>query len=197
MSRIKIGTMKALIFLMGGEADGFMPVVFGRIARFLPACCRTKTLKSGKLWVRYYYNGCDENGIRRQYSLGGDLNEGKRKRAEYECKPVPVDVTIMRHIFDRYVRDVLPSKALSTERENRDCIVSCASCSTTPHRCDIAARHCTLSGRPYGKDPRKSRNRLAVAHLQYGARVGTERQSKSLSRRSRERNVSINLKHLG
>lgn len=83
---------------------------------------RTKRLESGKLWVRYYYNGRDENGNRHEYPLGGDLLEAKRKWAEYEGKPIPVDITIMRHIFDRYVRDVLPGKALSTQRENRDCI---------------------------------------------------------------------------
>jgi integrase len=83
---------------------------------------RTKKLKSGELWVSYYYNGRDESGARHEYPLGRDLNEAKRKWAEFECKPVPQDITVMRYIFDRYERYVLPSKALSTQRENRDCI---------------------------------------------------------------------------
>lgn len=83
---------------------------------------RVKKLKSGKLWESYYYNGYDESGKRWEIPLGRDLNEAKRKWAELECKPIPADVSVMRHLFDRYIRDVLPSKAPSTQRENLDAI---------------------------------------------------------------------------
>lgn len=56
---------------------------------------RTKRLKSGKLWVAYYYNGRDEEGNRKEIPLGTDLNEAKRKWAELECKPAPVETGLM------------------------------------------------------------------------------------------------------
>ena len=83
---------------------------------------RTKKLRSGKLWISYYYNGRDENGARHEYPLGADLNEAKRKWAEFEGKAIPVNPTVMRHIFDRYLLQVLPTKAINTQRENRACI---------------------------------------------------------------------------
>lgn len=83
---------------------------------------RTKKLKSGKVWVGYYYNGRDDAGQRREIPLGGDLNEAKRKWAELECKPTPVEVGLMRFVFDRYERDVIPTKAPRTQRDNLDCL---------------------------------------------------------------------------
>lgn len=83
---------------------------------------RTKKLKSGKLWVSYYYNGRDDAGKRHEIPLGPDLNEAKRRWAELDCKPIPADVTYMRNLFDRYIRDILPTKAVSTQRENMDAI---------------------------------------------------------------------------
>lgn len=79
---------------------------------------RTRILKSGKLWIGYYYNGRDPADKRVEIPLGTDLNDAKRKWAELECAPVPVDVNIMRHLFDRYERDILPGKAPSTQLEN-------------------------------------------------------------------------------
>ncbi|MBY0241890.1 MAG: integrase, partial [Burkholderiaceae bacterium] len=79
---------------------------------------RRKKLKSGKVWVGYYYNGYDDNGKRKEIPLGTDLNEAKRKWAEFECKPVPLDATMMQFVFERYIRDILPSKAPGTQREN-------------------------------------------------------------------------------
>lgn len=79
---------------------------------------RNKKLKSGEVWTSYYYNGRDENGKRKEYPLGSDLNEAKRKWAEFECKPVPVDATLMQFVFEKYEREILPKKAVATQREN-------------------------------------------------------------------------------
>ncbi|GHU27476.1 integrase [Betaproteobacteria bacterium] len=79
---------------------------------------RFKRMKSGKLWTGYYYNGRDENGKRKELPLGTDLNEAKRKWAEFECKPVPSEVGLMKDVFDRYIRDVLPGKAYRTQKNN-------------------------------------------------------------------------------
>lgn len=79
---------------------------------------RVRTLASGKKWVSYYYNGRDEAGRRKEIHLGGDLNEAKRKWAELECRPAPVETGIMRVVFDRYAREVIPGKAPKTQRGN-------------------------------------------------------------------------------
>lgn len=79
---------------------------------------RVRKLKSGQLWIGYYYNGRDDNGMRKEFPLGTDLNAAKRKWAEFECKPVPVDATLMQFVFEQYIREILPTKAASTQREN-------------------------------------------------------------------------------
>ncbi|MFA5241272.1 MAG: integrase [Sulfuricella sp.] len=83
---------------------------------------RSKRLKSGGLWVSYYYNGRDDQGRRVEIALGADLNEAKRKWAELECKPAPADTGLMKHIFDRYLRDVVPTKAIRTQKDNEEAI---------------------------------------------------------------------------
>lgn len=79
---------------------------------------RVKVLKSGKEWVGYYYNGRDEAGARKEIPLGGDLVAAKIKWAELECQPLPSDVSTMKALFDRYVRDVMPGKAPRTRVDN-------------------------------------------------------------------------------
>lgn len=83
---------------------------------------RTKKLKSGALWVGYYYNGRDENGERIEIPLGSDINEAKRRWAELDCKPTPVETGLMKHIFDRYLRDIVPTKAPRTQKDNQGAI---------------------------------------------------------------------------
>lgn len=82
---------------------------------------RRRKRKSGEVYILYMYNGRDENGKRKEISLGTDLNAAKRKWAELDCSPVPVDATMMSSIFDRYIRDILPKKAPGTQRENMLC----------------------------------------------------------------------------
>lgn len=79
---------------------------------------RTKALKSGKVWVGYYYNGRDEAGQRREIPLGPDLVAAKLKWAQLECQPPPADVSTMRTLFDRYARDVIPGKKPRTRKDN-------------------------------------------------------------------------------
>lgn len=80
---------------------------------------RVRTLKSGKVWESFYYNGRDAEGRRVEIPLGQDLNEAKRKWAELECREAPAETGLMRFIFDRYERDIIPSKAPRTQKDNR------------------------------------------------------------------------------
>jgi integrase len=79
---------------------------------------RTKRMVSGKVWESFYYNGRDENGKRIEIPLGNDLNEAKRKWAELECRPASTETGAMRFIFDRYEREIIPTKAPRTQQDN-------------------------------------------------------------------------------
>lgn len=79
---------------------------------------RRKRLKSGKVWESFYYNGRDESGRRVEIALGPDLNEAKRRWAEMERTPAPRETGQMSHIFDRYIREVVPTKAPKTQSDN-------------------------------------------------------------------------------
>lgn len=81
-----------------------------------------RTLKSGAVWEAFYYNGRDANGERVKLPLGSDLNEAKRKWAELESQEAPAETGLMRFIFDRYVRDIIPQKAIATQRDNMLCM---------------------------------------------------------------------------
>lgn len=83
---------------------------------------RTKRLASGKMWEGYYYNGRDDHGKRVEIPLGTDLNEAKRKWADLECKPAPIETGLMRVVFDRYARDIIPTKAPKTQKDNEGCL---------------------------------------------------------------------------
>ena len=83
---------------------------------------RTRTLKSGKVWESFYYNGKDASGRRVEIALGPDLNEAKRKWAELECRGAPEETGLMRFVFDRYVREILPTKAPKTQSDYLGCI---------------------------------------------------------------------------
>lgn len=83
---------------------------------------RKKQMKSGKVWIGYYYNGRDENGKRREVPLGNDLNEAKRKWAALESTAAPVETGLMKYIFDRYIVEILPKKAISTQKDYSDSI---------------------------------------------------------------------------
>jgi integrase len=79
---------------------------------------RRRTLKSGKVWIGYYYDGRDSDGKRKELPLGTDLVAAKRKWAEYESKPVPAEAGTMSVLFDKYIRDEIPKKAARTQENN-------------------------------------------------------------------------------
>lgn len=83
---------------------------------------RKRKRASGKTYILYLYNGRDEKGNRKEISLGADLDAAKRKWAELDCSPVPMDATMLGPIFDRYIRDIVAKKAPSTQRENMLCL---------------------------------------------------------------------------
>ena len=83
---------------------------------------RTRRLKSGETWTSYYYNGRNTDGVRIEIPLGRDFNEAKRKWAALECKDAPVDTGLMRIIFDRYEREIVPTKATRTQKDNTSAI---------------------------------------------------------------------------
>lgn len=83
---------------------------------------RSKRLKNGDVWSSYYYNGRDEDGARKEIPLGHDLNEAKRKWAELESKPAPVGTNLLKHIFDRYEREILHGKAPRTQKDNLEAL---------------------------------------------------------------------------
>lgn len=64
--------------------------------------------------MAYYYR--DAAG--KEIPLGGDLDVARMRWAELEAKEKPQDRRVMRSIFDRYVRDVIPKKAPRTQRDN-------------------------------------------------------------------------------
>ena len=77
---------------------------------------RTRVLKSGKIWVGYYYDGRHENGKQREIPLGTDLNIAKKKWAEFDCVEPPVETGTIGMVFDQYKREILPTKTLGTQR---------------------------------------------------------------------------------
>lgn len=81
-----------------------------------PGVVRRKRLrKNGKVWVGYYYR--DSTG--KEISLGSDLDKARMKWAELEAKEKPGDLKVMKAIFDRYDRDIIPKKAPRTQVDNR------------------------------------------------------------------------------
>ncbi len=75
---------------------------------------RKRPRKNGTVWVGYYYR--DATG--KEIALGGDLNKARLKWAELEAKEKPADLTVMRGIFDRYAREVIPKKGERTQKDN-------------------------------------------------------------------------------
>lgn len=75
---------------------------------------RKRPRKNGKVWIGYYYR--DSAG--KEIPLGTDLSKARLKWAELEAKEKPADLTTMKGIFDRYVRDVIPKKGERTQKDN-------------------------------------------------------------------------------
>ena len=75
---------------------------------------RKRPRKNGTVWIGFYYR--DATG--KEIALGGDLDIARIKWAELEAKEKPADLTMMKGIFDRYIRDILPKKAPRTQKDN-------------------------------------------------------------------------------
>ena len=75
---------------------------------------RTRLRKNGKVWTAYYYRDATGHDI----PLGKDINQARMKWAELESKEKPLDLLVMRGIFDRYARDIIPKKAPRTQKDN-------------------------------------------------------------------------------
>lgn len=79
---------------------------------------RNATLKSGKIWTGYYYNGRDANGKRKEIPLGGDLDQAKVEWARLERRAPPKPSHLLGSLFDRYVKEIIPTKGLRTQSDN-------------------------------------------------------------------------------
>lgn len=79
---------------------------------------RTRKLKSGKVWVAYYYNQTLPGGGQKEIPLGGDLDEAKAEWARLERTTMPKSMKRLGDVFDRYEREIVPSKATRTQRDN-------------------------------------------------------------------------------
>lgn len=75
---------------------------------------RARNRKNGTTWISYFYL----NAEGKEVTLGRDLDIARLKWAELESKSKPADLTIMRSIFDRYARDIIPKKAPRTQQDN-------------------------------------------------------------------------------
>lgn len=79
---------------------------------------RTRKLKSGRVWVAYYYNQTLPGGKQKEIPLGGDLDEAKAEWARLERTTIPKSMKRLGDVFDRYEREIVPSKAARTQRDN-------------------------------------------------------------------------------
>lgn len=79
---------------------------------------RRKTLKSGKVWVGYYYAGRTPEGKRQEIPLGTDLATAKTKWAELERKPPPVGAkSKMAMAWEKYLQQAMPKKDPKTRKQ--------------------------------------------------------------------------------
>jgi len=80
---------------------------------------RARPQKSGR--VHYYYDhGIGPDGKRRETPLGSDYGLAIKRWAEieHERNPPAAAITTFRHVADRYRADVIPTKALRTQKDN-------------------------------------------------------------------------------
>lgn len=80
---------------------------------------RSRLLKSGKLWVGYYFIGRKEDGSPREIPLGTDLGEALQEWARLARATPPKTIRYMAELFDRYEREIIPTKAPRTQADNR------------------------------------------------------------------------------
>jgi integrase len=81
---------------------------------------RSGTLKSGKVWEAFYFDGLRE-GKRYFYPLGNDLKAALRKWADLQGTKRAENGTF-DSVADRYVKDVLPAKPQTTQDDYQNSI---------------------------------------------------------------------------
>lgn len=99
---------------------GRKPTKPGAIPRF-----RVRRQKSGV--VHYYYDcGIGADGKRKETPLGRDYGVAIKKWAELEhANSIPAEAAVtFRQVAQRYQAEVVPTKALSTQRLNNRCITA-------------------------------------------------------------------------
>lgn len=79
---------------------------------------RSHKRKSGKTWISYYYNGRDAEGKRKEIPLGSDLDQAKVEWARLERRAAPKPSHLLGSLFDRYVKEIIPTKGLRTQSDN-------------------------------------------------------------------------------
>lgn len=78
---------------------------------------RTRTGKKGQVWTYYFY-AATVDGKTKEIPLGTDLNQAKLKWAELEGGEPPKDIRLFGAILDRYEKDIIPTKAPRTQKDN-------------------------------------------------------------------------------
>lgn len=80
---------------------------------------RSRTRKNGETWTSYYYNGRDADGKRKEIPLGNDLDQAKVEWARLERKAPIKPNHLLGYLFDRYEKEIIPSKKPRTQSDNR------------------------------------------------------------------------------
>jgi len=126
---------------------------------------RKKKLKSGAIWVSYYYNGRNDNGQRTEIPLGSDLNEAKRKWAEFECKPAPIETGLLKFIFKKYEQEIIPTKAPRTQIDNGWCMNNLRPVFENSHIDSITPQHIALYRDKRSAKVRANREIALFSHI--------------------------------
>lgn len=80
---------------------------------------RVRKRKNGPDYICYFYSAKSADGKQVEISLGTDLDIAKIEWAKLDRKAPPKAMKLLGPIFDRYDRDIIPTKKPSTQRENR------------------------------------------------------------------------------
>jgi len=78
---------------------------------------RTRRGKKGQIWTYYFY-ASTINGKTTEIPLGSDLTQAKLKWAELEGGDVPKDIRLFGAALDRYEKEIIPTKAPRTQKDN-------------------------------------------------------------------------------
>lgn len=81
-----------------------------------------RVLRNGNVWEAFYYNGRDAENRRIKIPLGQDLALAKLKWAELERTEEAREIVAvtMGDALDRFLRDVVPTKAPKTQRDYKE-----------------------------------------------------------------------------